>query len=48
VVPEHLAPDFKKLNLIGDSPEDEWARKVDQYVLGIKEEMIWGRTLRIQ
>jgi hypothetical protein len=47
VVPDYLAPDFKKQSITGDTTKGEWAHKIDQYVLVIKEETIWGRTLTI-
>jgi len=44
VVPDTLACDFKMQDFEGDSVTSEWARKVDQYVLEICEDEIWGRT----
>jgi hypothetical protein len=44
VVPESLAADFKLQRLEGDSDKGGWARKIDQYVLGLPENALWGRT----
>jgi hypothetical protein len=46
VVPSEMAPDFTLQALNGEDKTqmDEWAGKVDQYVLGLKEEMIFHST----
>jgi hypothetical protein len=48
VVPITLEPDFPHQNFKGDTGTQEWSKKVDQYVLGIAENSIWGRTLHRQ
>jgi hypothetical protein len=45
VVPAAAAASFKQRVFEGDTSGDEWARKVNQYVLGIKEDTLWGRTV---
>jgi hypothetical protein len=42
VVPSHKASKFKWQDLNGDTSRGEWAGKVDQYVLGLEEETIFG------
>jgi hypothetical protein len=42
VVPLGMAPTFELQKLDGDTDKGEWAGKVDQYVLGLKEETIFG------
>ena len=44
VVPDTNSDKFTKQPFEGDTAEHEWAKKVDQYVLGIKEESLWART----
>jgi hypothetical protein len=44
VVPAAAAASFKQQVFKQDTDGNEWARKVDQYVLGIKEDTLWGRT----
>jgi len=44
-VPCTIADSFTKQSFEGDTTRQEWASKVDQYVLAIEEETIWGRTL---
>jgi hypothetical protein len=44
VVPHDLASNFTKQLFERDTTGQEWAKKVDQYVLGMREETIWART----
>lgn len=44
VVPFDLAAYFSAQRFDGDTDKGEWAGKVDQYVVGIKEDTIWART----
>jgi hypothetical protein len=44
VVPEAAAASFEQQPMEGDTGGNEWARKVDQYVLGIQEDTLWRRT----
>jgi hypothetical protein len=39
-----MASTYKSQNLDGDTGRGEWAGKVHQYVLGLKEETIFGRS----
>jgi hypothetical protein len=43
IVPSDRAPDFTWQRLKDDTRTDEWAGKVEQYVLGLDEETIFGR-----
>ena len=43
VVPSGIADKFKLQKLVGDTSRDNWAGKVDQYVLGLEEQMILRR-----
>jgi len=42
VVPDNIATRFMTQSFIGDTGSQEWSQKVDQYVLGVKEETIWA------
>jgi len=44
IVPETISDSFTKQLFEGDTITQEWANKVDQYVLGIEEESLWART----
>jgi hypothetical protein len=44
VVQAAAAPSFKQQVFEEDTGRHEWARKVDQYVLGVEEDTLWGRT----
>jgi len=44
IVPESISDSFTKQPFEGDTIKQEWAKKVDQYVLGIKEESLWATT----
>lgn len=44
VVPEAGAASFKQQTMEGDTSSNEWAKKVDQYVLGLREDTLWRRT----
>lgn len=46
VVPEAMAPDYKLQDFEGDTNKFEWANKVDQYVVGINENVVWGRAMQ--
>jgi hypothetical protein len=46
VVPDTVAPTFGLQDLEGDTDKCEWAKKVDQYVLGIKKDVLWGRAIK--
>jgi hypothetical protein len=46
VVPSTMASAYKSQYLDGDTDRGEWAGKVHQYVLGLKEEPIFGRSGR--
>jgi len=43
VVPEEIASTFQIQRLEGDTDSNEWSNKVDQYVLGINEDTLWGQ-----
>jgi len=47
VVPEQIASNFKIQKFEGDTDSNEWFEKVDQYVLGINEDTLWGRTSQL-
>ena len=47
VVPEDIASAFELQEIEGDTEQNEWAREVDQYVLGLKEDVVWGRKLSV-
>ncbi|KAI0277011.1 hypothetical protein BGY98DRAFT_982636 [Russula aff. rugulosa BPL654] len=44
VVPSDDASKFKSQRFIGDTRTGEWAGKVHQYVLGLREQTIFGRS----
>jgi hypothetical protein len=44
VVPADTAASFKQQVFKQDTGGNEWARKVDQYMLSIKEDALWGKT----
>ena len=44
VVPEAGAASFKQQTMVGDTSSNEWAKKVDQYVLGLRADTLWRRT----
>ena len=44
IVPDTISGSFKKQPFEGDTDKEEWANKVDQYVVGIKEESLWAKT----
>ena len=46
VVPNEMAATFHQQPLEGDTGGQEWAGKVDQYVLGIPEDTLWGRAAK--
>jgi hypothetical protein len=46
VVPKIMAPRYKLQNFEGDTNTCEWAKKVDQYVVGIDEDVVWGRAMK--
>ena len=46
VVPEDTAPLFEIQKFEGDG-SDGWLKKVDQWVLGMNEDTIWGRTSQV-
>jgi hypothetical protein len=48
VVPSDMESTFKLQKFEGDSAHDEWAGKVDQYVLGLKDQTLFGRDSRVQ
>ena len=41
-----MAPDYKLQDFEGDTKKCEWAKKVDQYVVGIDENVVWGRVMQ--
>jgi hypothetical protein len=41
LVPSNLESDFKRQPFTGDTDKGEWAGKVDQYVLGLEENLIF-------
>jgi hypothetical protein len=43
IVPSDMAPDFTWQRLKDDTRTDAWAGKVEQYVLGLDEQTIFGR-----
>ncbi len=43
VVPSDMASTFKVQSLYGDTGKGEWAKKVDQYVLGLEERNIFEK-----
>jgi hypothetical protein len=45
VVPSKNAARFEMQSFRHDTPNEEWSRKVDQYVLGLEEATMWGRTM---
>ena len=45
VVPTTAAASFALQAIEGDTATQEWARKIDQYVLGIPEDALWGRVM---
>jgi hypothetical protein len=45
-VPESILDSFRKQPFEGDTVTQEWAKKVDQYVVGIKEENLWAGGTR--
>jgi hypothetical protein len=45
VVPAISASNFQKQTLDGDTVTSEWDNKVDQYVLGVEDQVIWGRAV---
>ena len=47
VVPEQIASTFQIQKLEGDTDSNEWFKKVDQYILGINEDTLWGRTSQL-
>ena len=47
VVPEQIAPNFQIQKFEGDTDSNEWFGKIDQYVLGIGEDALWGKTSRL-
>ncbi len=46
VVPEVMTPDYKLQDFERDTKKCEWANKVDQYVVGINENVVWGRAMQ--
>jgi hypothetical protein len=44
VVPLQMASTYKSQNLDGDTGRGEWAGKVHQYVLGLEEKTIFGKS----
>jgi len=46
VAPDTVAPAFRLQDFEGDTDKYEWAKKVDQYVLGIKEDVLWGKVMK--
>ena len=46
VVPDLVASAFELQDFEGDTDKCEWAEKVDQYVLGIKEDVLWGKAMK--
>ena len=46
VVPEVMAHDYRLQDFEGDTKKCEWANKVDQYVVGINENVVWGRAMQ--
>ena len=44
VIPEPAAASFEQQPMEGDARGNEWAGKVDQYVLGLQEDTLWKRT----
>lgn len=48
VVPFDMESTFKLQKHDGDTTHGEWAGKVHQYVLGLKEQTIFGRNTRVQ
>ena len=44
IVPQTISDSFTKQLFERDTVTQEWAKKVDQYVLGIKEKSLWGRS----
>ena len=47
VVPEQIASTFQIQKFEGDTDSNEWFEKVDQYVLGIEEDALWGMTRQL-
>jgi len=47
VVPEVMASAYRLQEFEGDTKQNEWPRKVDQYVLGLEEDVVWGKKLTI-
>ena len=47
VVPEQITSTFQIQKLEGDTDLNEWFKKVDQYVLGINEDTLWGTTSQL-
>ena len=47
VVPEQISSTFQIQKLEGDTDSNKWFEKVDQYVLGINEDTLWGRTSQL-
>ena len=47
VVPEQIASTFQIQKFEGDADSNEWFEKVDQYVLGINEDTLWGKTSQL-
>ena len=45
VVPAATAASFEQQAFERDTGGNEWAKKVDQYTLSIKEDTLWGRTV---
>jgi hypothetical protein len=45
VVPDAAAASFNQQPMEGNTGSHEWANKVDQYVLGLQEDTLWGRTV---
>jgi len=44
IVPDSIADNVTKQPFEGDTTKGEWASKVDQYVLSLREATVWGRT----
>src|SRR5712671_1130308 len=44
IVPSRKESTFKVQRLLGDTAMFEWAKKVDQYVLGLEDQTIFGTT----
>jgi len=47
VLLDDMTATFQQQPFKGVTGRQEWAGNVDQYVLGVLEDMLWGRTLNV-